>query len=84
MLHHYISKSLADFEVKAQRRGGAGSVKTLAHFLKWHRQSTETCGRAVPLGRALHERYDLRRHVPDRCLGPLAGVAAAAEVEEDE
>ncbi len=27
MLHHYISRSLADFAVKQERRDGTGSVK---------------------------------------------------------
>jgi hypothetical protein len=68
VLHHYISKSLADFEVKQARRGGAGSVKTVAHFMKWHRAATERCTDAVPLGTALAARYDLRRNVPEWCL----------------
>ncbi|KAL4857679.1 Glycosyltransferase family 92 protein [Chlorella vulgaris] len=71
-LHHYISKSLADFEVKAARRGGAGSVRTMAHFRKWARQSTDTCTRAVPLGQALALRYDLQRNVPQWCLRPVS------------
>lgn len=68
VLHHYISRSLADFEVKQARRAGDGSVKTLAHFLEWARQATATCSAAVPLGRALAARYDLQRNVPQRCL----------------
>lgn len=71
-LHHYISKSLADFEVKAARRGGAGSVRTMAHFRKWARQSTDTCTRAVPLGQALAVRYDLQHNVPQWCLRPVS------------
>ena len=67
-LHHYISRSLADFEVKQARRAGDGSVKTLAHFLEWAREATETCDAAAPLGRALAARYDLARNVPPRCL----------------
>lgn len=67
-LHHYISRSLADFEAKQARRAGDGSVKTLAHFLQWHRAATGTCTAAVPLGRALAARWDLNRNVPQRCL----------------
>lgn len=68
VLHHYISRSLADFEVKTQRRGGAGSVKTLADFLFYHKKANDTCTSAVPLGQALAAKYDLTRNVPARCL----------------
>jgi hypothetical protein len=81
VLHHYISKSLADFEVKSARRGGAGSVKTLAHFLKWHRASSSTCLRAVEAGRALGRRYDLNRNVPERCLRPVPVNASSAALD---
>lgn len=68
VLHHYISRSLADFEVKTRRRGGAGSVKTLENFIHYHRTAKGVCTVAVPLGQALAARYDLSRHVPPRCL----------------
>ena len=83
VLHHYISRSVADFEVKAQRRGGAGSVKTLAHFLKWHRHATERCPRAVAAGHALARRFDLNQGVPERCRAPQAAALAAAVAAEN-
>ena len=87
-MHHYISRSVADFEVKAQRRGGAGSVKTLAHFLKWHRHASERCPRAVAAGHVLARRFDLNRGVPERCWAPQAAAhaaaAAAANLEEQQ
>lgn len=79
MLHHYISKSLADFDVKMQRRGGAGSIKTLQNFLKWNRQSTETCTGAVAMGQALARQFDLNRNVPERCLAPPPANFATAD-----
>ena len=68
VLHHYISRSLADFEVKQARRAGDGSVKTLSNFFNWARESTAICTAAVPLGQALARRYNLTRNVPARCL----------------
>lgn len=79
VVHHYASRSLADFRVKSLRGDGAGGVKSLDSFLMWHRGSTRTCTRAVPLGLALGRQYVLRRNVPQRCMGP-AGTSAG-EVE---
>lgn len=68
VLHHYISRSLADFEVKQARRDGTGSVKTLSSFFDWKRKCTARCEGAVAVGTALGARYDLNRNVPPRCL----------------
>lgn len=68
MLHHYISRSLADFEVKQGRRDGTGSVKELSNFFDWKRKCTARCPGAVALGEALGARYDLNRNVPPWCL----------------
>lgn len=68
MLHHYITKSLFDFETKMQRRGGAGSQKNLTHFLDWHARCTTTCRHAVGAGEQLWRRYNLTHNVPRRCL----------------
>lgn len=80
-LHHYITKSLADFELKMRRRGGAGSIRTLDDYTKWVDRCNSTCAQAVPLGQELGARFDLARGVPASCAAggqPLLGEGAGA------
>jgi hypothetical protein len=71
VLHHYFTRSLADFEAKQRRREGMGGRKELSSFLWAYRLCTHTCTEAVPLGEVLYRRYNVTRNVPDTCLPPL-------------
>ena len=51
LLHHYVTKSLQDFQMKMRRGTGMGMVKTIEFFNLVHSQATARCVHALHLGR---------------------------------
>jgi hypothetical protein len=51
-LHHYVTKSLAEYEEKMVRGGGSGSLKGMNFFQLVDQWSTDTCLQATQLGKA--------------------------------
>lgn len=67
-LHHYFTKSAADFEAKKRRGSGNGRRKDQDAWQVTHQQCTAACKAAVELGKALGRRYSLTHNVPGHCL----------------
>ncbi len=51
LLHHYVTKSLQEFQMKMRRGTGMGMKKTIEFFNHVHSQATAKCLHALHLGR---------------------------------